>query len=85
MALTDKGAEELHDIFMSFSGIMDGYLSELDKIIMTEDGEDTTTFDSLINLMRETIDNFEDDSVDVYDSEFIDENQDFIDEEEFED
>ena len=85
MALTDKGAEELHDIYMSFSGIMDGYLSELDKIILTEDGEDADGIEDIINLMRGSIDNFEEDAVNVYDEEFMDEDQDFIDDEDFED
>jgi len=85
MALTDQGAEELQDLFRSFAGIMDGYLSELDKIILTEDGEDADGIEDIINLMRGSIDNFEEDAVNVYDDEFMDEDQDFIDDEDFED
>tara|TARA_R110000751_G_scaffold57841_3_gene122525 strand:+ start:280 stop:537 length:258 start_codon:yes stop_codon:yes gene_type:complete len=85
MALTDQGAEELQDLFRSFAGIMDGYLSELDKIILTEDGEDADGIEDIINLMRGSIDNFEEDAVNVYDEEFMDEDQDFIDDEDFED
>ena len=85
MALTDNGANELHDLFTSFSGIMDGYISELDKIIMTEDGEDTDAIEDIIELMRGSIDDFESDADMVYEEEFMDEDQDFINEEEFED
>jgi hypothetical protein len=85
MALTDQGAEELQDLFRSFAGIMDGYLSELDKIILTEDGEDADGIEDIIDLMRGSIDNFEEDAVNVYDEEFMDEDQDFIDDEDFED
>jgi DNA-binding PadR family transcriptional regulator len=85
MALTDQGAEELQDLFRSFAGIMDGYLSELDKIILTEDGEDADGIEDIIDLMRGSIDNFEEDAVNVYDDEFMDNDQDFIDDEDFED
>ena len=85
MALTDQWAEELQDLFRSFAGIMDGYLSELDKIILTEDGEDADGIEDIIDLMRGSIDNFEEDAVNVYDEEFMDEDQDFIDDEDFED
>jgi DNA-binding PadR family transcriptional regulator len=85
MALTDQGAEELQDLFRSFAGIMDGYLSELDKIILTEDGEDADGIEDIIDLMRGSIDNFEEDAVNVYDDEFMDDDEDFIDDEDFED
>ena len=53
MALTDNGVDELSDILSAFQGLMDGYLSELDKAIRLKHKDPTTgksiTLSDIIN------------------------------------
>lgn len=80
MALTDKGVVELQELYHELRGKLDGYISELDKLILTEDGEDVETIDSITELMVDSIEMFEEDMDAIFDAEFRDDSETFDDE-----
>ena len=84
MPLSDDGIETLKDAYMEFTGNMEGLLDELDKVVTAEEGEDVDILDELMALIRGALDDFDEDVDEIYETEWLDE-EDVDDDVDFED
>jgi hypothetical protein len=75
MPLSDKGITEIQDGYFDLGSMMEGYLSQLDKIMTSEDFEDPSMMYDVLDLMIETIQEYGELIDDVYQTELISEEE----------
>lgn len=75
MPLSDNGKEVLQDSYMEFVGNLEGLLDELDKLTTAEEGDDFDIMDQILDLIRDSVDEFDDDISELYETEWTDDEE----------
>jgi hypothetical protein len=88
MPLTDTGITEIQDAFLELQEELDSFIAELDRVINSEEVEDDEALDDILDLMQDSIEEFQDEIDEIFEDEFtssteadliddIDEDEDF--------
>ena len=75
MPLTDEGKEVLQDAYLEFTGNIEGLLDELDRLTTADEGEDFDIMDEVMNLIRQAVEDFDADLEQIYETEWLDEEE----------
>jgi hypothetical protein len=75
MPLTDAGKEVLQEAYLEFTGNMEGLLDELDRLTTADEGEDFDIMDDVMDLIRQSVETFDEELDEIYANEWMDEEE----------
>lgn len=70
MRLTDNGVVRLQELYFELGSLLEGHLTQFDKLIMGEEGNDPQALEQMIEVLKNTVDEFEEESTRIYTEEW---------------
>ena len=75
MKLSETGIIRLQELYWELGSLLESHMIEFDKIIMVGEGTDTKSLEIMIDVLKNTVLEFEEETNRIYTDEYTDENQ----------
>lgn len=75
MRLTETGITQLQELYWELGSLLDSHMVEFDKIIMVREGQDPNELETMIEVLKNTVMEFEEEVNRIYTEEYEDPNQ----------
>jgi hypothetical protein len=75
MKLSETGIVRLQELYWELGSLLESHMVEFDKIIMVHEGKSPEQLEMMIELLKNTVMEFEEETNRIYTDEYNDENQ----------